>query len=606
MFSQMKRKVNPCMYDRHFLEIIYKLVLFMKPRIWVYLLGLTGNCISQAGFGIIVAFTLKDMFNAAVKGNTDLLVRAVISICAAIAVLSIVSTFSSYVFNKCVKQIITDIRLKVFKHTLKLPLSYCENHHSGDLMSRITNDIQGLEGVYSYSITPIIITLLRGVGCSAALIVLEWRIALVVIILGAVSALINTRFIKPLHNVSDIIQKQQSTIVSMFIDLLAGMRLIKIFNTDRMVVNQFDKSNNDTTTSMEKQARIVSLLAVTNAFLGRLSFICIIVFGVFLLRYDLMDFGTIIAMVELASGVNAMFLLLGDYIARLQTSLAGARRILELLEESPEPERFNVAGNCRVITANTTDSAVIEKSSAVIEMSNVDFSYKPNMKILDNVSISVRKDEFTALVGASGSGKSTIIKLLMGLYPCISGNIEINNKPIDEYDLTQLRDLISYVPQDTCLFSASIEDNISYGCPGASMEDIIEAARMANAHDFIMEQQKGYRTLIEEYGTNLSGGQKQRIAIARALLKDAPILLLDEPTSALDTGSEKMVQKTLNTLMRNRTVLVITHRLSTIRNAETIFVINDGIIVESGKHDELMALEGIYRRFYELQCVKKQ
>jgi ATP-binding cassette, subfamily B, bacterial len=242
-----------------------------------------------------------------------------------------------------------------------------------------------------------------------------------------------------------------------------------------------------------------------------------------------------------------------------------------------------------------------EDTAAMVELQDIGFSYNGTDRVLDGVSLSIGKGQMAALVGPSGGGKSTVLKMLLGYYPPQEGNIVVNAKSIGQYSLTELRDMMAYVPQDAYLFDGTVEENIWYGRPKATREEVIAAAEAANAHGFITELPEGYATKVGERGTRLSGGQKQRIAIARALLKNAPILLLDEATSALDSESEQLVQDALNRLMQGRTTIAVAHRLSTIRHADVIYVIEGGEVVEKGNHTELAEGEGLYNRLYELQ-----
>jgi ABC-type multidrug transport system fused ATPase/permease subunit len=285
--------------------------------------------------------------------------------------------------------------------------------------------------------------------------------------------------------------------------------------------------------------------------------------------------------------VNRLFNQLGNFVVQSQSSLVGVNRIFELLNMPPEKEEYNLAGTYT--------------GSNIIEIQNLSFNYKDRDNVINNLSLSVEKNSKIAFVGLSGGGKSTIIKLLLGFYPIETGNIFINNRSISEYKLMELRNMIAYVPQDAYLFEGTIEENIRYGKLTASSDEIIAAAKLANAHEFILEQTEGYNTKIGEKGAKLSGGQRQRIAIARALLKDAPILLLDEATSALDTESEELVQKALDNLMRGRTTITIAHRLSTIKSSDEIYVIGNGSILEKGTHNELLSMSGLYRKLYEVQ-----
>jgi ATP-binding cassette, subfamily B, bacterial len=294
-----------------------------------------------------------------------------------------------------------------------------------------------------------------------------------------------------------------------------------------------------------------------------------------------------LAVINLLNGVVFMFTSLGNFIAQIQGSLAGANRVFELLDEPVEPERY--------VLKKTEDTA------AMVELQDIGFSYNGTDRVLDGVSLSIGKGQMAALVGPSGGGKSTVLKMLLGYYPPQEGNIVVNAKSIGQYSLTELRDMMAYVPQDAYLFDGTVEENIWYGRPKATREEVIAAAEAANAHGFITELPEGYATKVGERGTRLSGGQKQRIAIARALLKNAPILLLDEATSALDSESEQLVQDALNRLMQGRTTIAVAHRLSTIRHADVIYVIEGGEVVEKGNHTELAEGEGLYNRLYELQ-----
>jgi ATP-binding cassette, subfamily B, bacterial len=306
-----------------------------------------------------------------------------------------------------------------------------------------------------------------------------------------------------------------------------------------------------------------------------------------MILYKYMDFGTMLAVINLLNGVVFMFTSLGNFIAQIQGSLGGANRVFELLDEPVEPERY--------VLKKTEDTA------AMVELQDIGFSYNGTDRVLDGVSLSIGKGQMAALVGPSGGGKSTVLKMLLGYYPPQEGNIVVNAKSIGQYSLTELRDMMAYVPQDAYLFDGTVEENIWYGRPKATREEVIAAAEAANAHGFITELPEGYATKVGERGTRLSGGQKQRIAIARALLKNAPILLLDEATSALDSESEQLVQDALNRLMQGRTTIAVAHRLSTIRHADVIYVIEGGEVVEKGNHTELAEGEGLYNRLYELQ-----
>lgn len=562
----------------------------MKPRIWPYFIGLIGDSLISSGFRIMIAFILKDLVDAAVQGDKSLLIRAIIIICISVVLVSSFSSVLGYIYKRCIKSTIAEIRLKIFKHIEELPIRYFESNHRGDIISRTLSDIQSAEGAYSTGVSSVVTTFLQGVGSIIAMVILEWRVALILVILGALSAIINVLFSIPLRSVSDNIQRKFGPLNSKLIDMLSGKNIIKIFNLNHTLERNYDKENSDLSKELVKQTYIHSCLESVNNLIARLSLLGVIIFGIVMVLNDMYSIGTITAMLELAGGITGMFLALGGYIAQLQSSLAGVDRIFELLSVEAEPEKL--------ITNETADN------NSMIRMEEVDFCYQEDKIILNKTSFSVNLGEFAAFVGHSGSGKSTIIKLLLGFYSVPKGSIIIDGKSIGCYTLEELRDKIAYVPQEAYLFEGSIEGNIRYGRPGASHEEVTAAAKAAYAHEFILEQPDGYNTMVGESGVRLSGGQKQRISIARALLKNAPILLLDEATSSLDSESEELVQKAANVLIKGRTTIAVSHRLSSIEGADMIFVLDKGNVVESGRHDELLYKGGVYKQLHDMQFLK--
>ncbi len=306
--------------------------------------------------------------------------------------------------------------------------------------------------------------------------------------------------------------------------------------------------------------------------------------------------GTMLAGVRLSGGALWIFHGLGNFIRNIQESLAGADRIFEIMDAPKEELRGEDS-------AGKVDSGEKCAEKRILVFQDVSFGYQDRNPVFSGLNFSVRKNEVVALVGSSGGGKSTLLKLLLGFYNADAGKILLYGRSLHHYSLTELRSCFAYVPQNTYLFDGTIGENISYGSPGASPERIEECARSANAHDFITGLSEGYDSVVGERGVHLSGGQRQRIAIARALLKDAPILLLDEATASLDSESEQEVQKALEVLMRDRTVIVVAHRLSTVRKADRILVMESGRIVEEGSHEELIERNGRYAELYSLQFI---
>lgn len=566
---------------------VLRLLSFMKPRLVPYFTGLIGNAAASGSIMVILAFVMKDLIDAAVNGRTDLLIRAVILSSAAFIGLAMVVPVLSCMQNSCVKKTLAEIRCRAFRHIEGMQAQSLENTHSGDLISRLTNDIQVIEQSYADQLYMVVYTVIQGISSAVFMLMMDWRISTVLILMGIVSLVVNSRFAGPIRRISDKIQENTGVLTERLSDLLAGLGVVKMFHLEGIITHKYNKANDDVTKLFMKRTRWNSLMDGTNFLLVWLNFGGVMTAGSFMVIDGTISFGILVAIVQLLNGVVIMFLQFGNYLSQLQTSLAGANRVFEILDTAPEPEKYDVEG--------------VPLSKAMIEMKDVNFAYEKGKNILNNLSMKIDKGQVAALVGSSGGGKSTVVKLLLGLYPPDGGRLSIDGKPLNSYTLEQLRNMTSYVPQDAYLFDATIEENIGYGKPGASKDEIIAVAKAAYAHDFIMEQPEGYNTVVGERGTRLSGGQKQRIAIARALLKNAPILLLDEATSALDSESEQLVQEALKVLMKGRTTVAVAHRLSTIEHADVIYVIDGGEVAEQGTHDELLTNPGIYSRLYELQ-----
>lgn len=361
------------------------------------------------------------------------------------------------------------------------------------------------------------------------------------------------------------LQQKAAELTRVLTDMFSGFQTVKSLNLKKILVNKAEAENSAVANESVKKAGVEALLDGTNFLLEWINFGGCVVIGSFMVLRGETTFGTLIAVIELLNGVGTMFQQLGGYVVRLQASLVGAERVFELMDQEKEPDRYELS--------RLDDNL---KQSGEIVFDQVSYTYENGTKALNNISLCIKKGAAAALVGASGSGKSTIMKILLGFYRPDEGGLSISGKDFQEYSLDQIRSMMAYVPQDSYLFNASIRENIRYGKPDATDEEIEEAAKLAFAHDFILQQPDGYDTLVGERGQSLSGGQKQRIAIARAFLKNAPILLLDEATSSLDSKSEDLVQQALGKLMEGRTTITIAHRLSTVESADVVFEMDQG------------------------------
>lgn len=560
---------------------------FMKPRMFSYQIGLWGQSITDASIMIMVPFLMKYMIDAAIKGDMFLLKRGLSFSLIMALIVSLAFVITGSFFRKGINRTLTDIRTTLFRHIQNLPVTYFEEHHSGDLLSRVANDMKCVEEVIGWPIRMALFITISGIGSIIAMLLLDWKIGLVLLTIGTISAFINTNFALAIKKISEKIQKAMGVLAEKMSDIFSGISIIKIFQIQPLILGQYQAENDALFQLQMARVKQTGLLDSINFLISWMNFGGIIAVGALLFVKGATEFGTVIALTHLLGSVNFMIRRLGGILAHIQGSMAGVSRITELLQLVEEPERYEIS------PAQTRDE--------MIKLEDLCFAYDASKPVLKDLNLSVGKGKVVALVGASGGGKSTIIKLLLGFYIPSSGKVSINGRGLGSYTLEELRKIMTYVPQDAYLFDGTVEENIKYGRPEAGTEEIVAAAQAANAHQFIEEMVDGYQTVVGERGVRLSGGQRQRIAIARALLKDAPILLLDEATSSLDSQSEQQVQEALGTLMQGRTVVVVAHRLSTIEHADLIYVIEDGGVAEAGSHEELLAQNGLYNRLHKLQ-----
>jgi ATP-binding cassette, subfamily B, bacterial len=575
--------------DREFIRVL----AFIGPRSWLYYVSLVVHALTLGiCFNLVLAFVLRDVVDAAVTGDRTVLLRGV-----ALAVGTLVGglpvlTISRYLIKWCARKTMTEVRLQVFSKIEALTIGSFESEHSGDLLSRCMNDVGQMEAIYGNHLQTLGLFLAMGLVGMAFVFTIEWRLGIVSLILGLATTLLNAGFAKPLRSMNDTIQSTLGKLTERLTDLLQSLPVTKMFHIERLIHRRYTQENDHLAASEIELARIDALRSMLAELTSSIRGVGILALGLSMVMEGQLGLGSIWAIVYLLGNTNIMFAYLGGFINYLQQCLAGASRVLELLDRPVEPLRY---------PSQRTQAAPSGTDDAMLALKDITFSYEEEEQaILRGISLSAEQGQRVALVGPSGGGKSTIVKLLLGFHAAQEGDIGVGGQPISRYTLRELRQMTAYVPQDAYLFDGSIEENIRHGKPGASKEDVIAAAKAANAHDFIMEQADGYATPVGERGAKLSGGQRQRIAIARALLKDAPILLLDEATSALDSESEQLVQAALDVLMEGRTTLAIAHRLSTIENADTIYVVEKGQVMEQGQHHELLAHGGLYSNLHAL------
>lgn len=482
-----------------------------------------------------------------------------------------------------------DMRQQLFDHYEQLSFSYYDQHNSGQMMSKLVSDLFDISEFAHHGPENLFISIVKIVGSFVFLFLINWRLAIPLAILVVCMFFFSLKqnrrmqqtFLENRRKIGDVNASLQDT--------LAGIRVVQSFANEDIERKKFYKSNHDFLKSKDDNYRCMGSFMSWNLFFQGMMYLTTLVFGGFLISKGLMNVGDL-AMYALYIGIFiSPIQILVELTEMMQKGLSGFRRFLDVMDTKPEIE-------------DAKDATPLTNVQGFVSYENVSFHYSDDdTPVLSDVSFQIEAGKSIALVGPSGSGKTTICSLLPRFYDVTEGRITIDGKDVRSLTLNSLRNQIGLVQQDVYLFCGTVRENIAYGKPDATMDEIIDAAKKANIHDFIEELPDGYDTFVGERGTRLSGGQKQRISIARVFLKNPPILILDEATSALDNESERWIQQSLEELAKNRTTITIAHRLSTIRNADEILVVADNRICERGTHDELVAKNGIYAHYYEMQ-----
>ena len=509
-----------------------------------------------------------------------------LGVLVAYSVRGIFSFFQSYLMRSAGSKIVRDIRNNLYQHIASLPMSFFSKDSTGAMISRIVNDAGSIQGLLAYTIKDLFVETCTIIVLVSVAMYMRWDLTLIAVIILPLALYAVSRLGKRLKKVSMRVQEKIARITEILSESFSGIKIIKSFNREEEEISRFKRNNQDYYRDLMRSTRIIEATSLMMDIVAGLGIAFVIWYGGRLVVDKTITPGAFFSFLTAIFMIYTPARRLVGVHNSLQQVKAPLERIDSVLEESKEK----------------SGEKTLEGISREVVFSNVSFRYE-NTKddALEDISLKVRKGEVIALVGRSGAGKTTFVDLLSRFYNPASGAISIDGINISDVTLKSLRQLIGIVSQDIILFNDTVRANIAYGRKGASEQEIVDAATAAFAHDFILELPQGYDTVIGERGIRLSGGQKQRLSIARAILKNPPILIFDEATSSLDTASEMMVQKALEMLMEGRTTFVIAHRLSTVRKADRIVVFDKGKIVESGTHDELLTANGIYRRLYDLQ-----
>jgi ABC-type multidrug transport system fused ATPase/permease subunit len=513
---------------------------------------------------------------------------------AAIAavVIALIGATMSYIanyFTTSVGQwVANDLRIKTYHHLQQLSLQYYDTHETGTLLSTVTADVQTIQGFASSSTLGIIVDMFTIVAMLVVMLWLNWDFTLIAVAITPFMLLLVSRFKKTVKKATHQVRKEQSKIVEVVEQGLQSMRVTKAFGRQDLAEAQLAEVSQATVKASLKARRIKAMLSPIVAVTVSLCTAFVLYRGSSLILAGVMTAG---GLTVFLSYLNKFFKPVQDLATMTNTiaqAAVGVDRIRAILEAD-------------TIIPQRSEARDPQALKGEIEFQNVAFSYNDEAKVLTDVSFKIKAGQMVGVVGPTGCGKSTIVSLIPRFYDPTSGSVKIDGVDLRDYKFLPLRDQIGYVLQETILFAGSVRDNIAYGQKDVTDAQIHEAAKLANADEFIQRMPHGYDTMVGERGDTLSGGQRQRIGIARAIVRNNPILILDEPTAALDTESEQLVMEALERLMKGRTVITIAHRLSTIRNADKIVVLKGGVVAEEGSHDELLARNGVYAELYKIQ-----
>lgn len=548
----------------------------MGKKRFVYLGSIFVMSVTFALFGIMSSLLMKCVVDIAQTGEYERLGYSIVVI-VVVGVLSLlIYRVATIRYNVEAKRVYGDLSERVLDAEMSLPYSYYEKHHSGEIVSKVSYDLTKMGDIYGSRLRRVVMPFLQVVSYLIPMFLLSWQLTLCLLAVNSVMMAIELLLLNPMHRVSRELSGVNTAMTNRLSDMLQGMEQVRMFPGGRGTVAQFREENHHYEKKYGRKTLYTACLEGSSKGFELLCSLVFLMLGIYYVDKGYTTLGALAAIYSMYASFSFQFLQIGKYIPELVGCLANAQNIFDFLDEVKEPANwYRENGDERIAETAQTETTAAQTTTGIqpanaVEIRSIRFSYTGEEDVLRDFSLEVKKGECIAITGASGCGKTTLSKLLLGLYPLGEGDIRVNGMSMRESDLADLRRQIAYVPQEPYLFQGSIAENIRMGRPEATEKEIREAAKQAHAHDFIMEFPEGYDTTVGERGNNLSGGQRQRIAIARAILKDTSIILLDEATSALDNESEQAVNEALRNLQGQKTILMIAHRPSTIELADRV------------------------------------
>jgi ABC-type multidrug transport system fused ATPase/permease subunit len=570
------------------MHILRRLFLLLAPY-WKTLILSAALLIGRAGLELVPPLFHKEIIDEVITTlNLKYLGVLIAALVGAYALSQLVQIGDNYIRHALGEKFIFDLRVRLYAYLQKMSLSFFERTSTGELMSRVTNDLSALEHFVTHGSALTAVDLIRLIGGSIILFILDWRLAALVLIPVPVLAVALRHYNTRIRPVYRSVRARLGDINAKLQDNLSGIRVIQAFAREEMERQRFTTESERYYRARVKGIRYWSVFFPAIRFLGAMGSVIVLGVGALMVVKGEMSLGTLVAFLSYTTSFYEPINRLTEVDNIFQEAIAAGERFFEILDQTTE-------------VGDAPDAVALPTIQGKLVFDEVTFRYGTGDKVLHDIAFEMAPGEMVALVGPSGAGKTSIANLICRFYDPNQGQITIDGNDLRRIKLSSLRQQVAVVLQDSFLFNNSVVENLLYGKPDADREEIIEAAQAANAHEFIMQLPEGYDTEIGERGVKLSGGQKQRLALARAILADPSILILDEATSSVDAEAEFLIQQALERVLKDRTSLVIAHRLSTVRNADKIIVLDQGRIVETGKHEELLQREGLYGQLYRRQ-----